>query len=117
MPAFSLEKKRRLKNSEKADVPITDGSGLETLLQEAELIRAKTPYGLLSRISIGDAGGKSVAFFPSCDIQHSHNPQRLDCQCASLIHQQVLREAIEHLPQNCKCHCEHVLKGESFEGK
>lgn len=96
---------------------ITGGSGLETLLQDAELIGVETPYGLLSLISIGDAGGKSVAFFSSYDVQHSHHPQRLDCQCACLILQQVLRETIEHLPQNSKCPCEHVLKDASFEVK
>jgi hypothetical protein len=96
---------------------ITGGSGLETLLQDAELIGVETPYGLLSLISIGDAGGKSFAFFPSYYVQHSHRPQRLDCHCACLILQQVLREAIEHLPQKHKCPCEHVLKDASFEVK
>ena len=96
---------------------IAGGSGLETLLQDAELIGVETPYGLLSLISIGDAGGEAVAFFPSYDVQHSDHPQRLDCQCACLILQQVLRETIEHLPQNRKCPCEHVLKDASFEVK
>ena len=98
-------------------MPITGGSGLETLLQDAELIGVETPYGLLSRISSGDAGGKSVAFFPSYDVQQFHHPQRLDCQCACLILQQVLREAIEHLPENNQCPCENVLKDASLEVK
>ncbi|UCD26074.1 MAG: hypothetical protein JSW19_03745 [Candidatus Bathyarchaeota archaeon] len=106
-----------MKNSGKADIPITDESGLETLLQDSDLIGVETPYGRLSLISIGDAGGKSVVFFPSHDVQQFGHLQRLDCRCACLILQQVLREAIEHLPQNYKCPCENVLKNASFEVK
>ena len=96
---------------------ITGVSGLETLLQDAELIGVGTPYCLLFLISIGDTAGKSVASFLGYQVQNSHHSQRLDCQCACLILQQVLRAASEHLSQNRKYPCEHVLRDASFEVK
>jgi 5'-methylthioadenosine phosphorylase len=67
-----------LRNSRKADVAIIGGSGLETLLEDTEQIRVGTPYGLPPSISIGEVGGKSVAFLPRHSVHHSIPPHKVN---------------------------------------
>jgi len=67
-----------LRNSRKADVAIIGGSGLETLLEDTEHIRVGTPYGLPPPISIGEVGGKSVAFLPRHGVHHSVPPHKVN---------------------------------------
>ena len=57
---------------------IIGGSGLETLLEGTERIRVGTPYGLPPRISIGEVGGKSVAFLPRHSVHHSIPPHKVN---------------------------------------
>lgn len=64
--------------SKKADVAIIGGSGLEVLLKDMEQIRVGTPYGLPPPISIGEIGGKSVAFLPRHGVHHSVPPHRVN---------------------------------------
>jgi len=67
-----------LRNSRKADVAVIGGSGLETLLEDTEQIRVGTPYGLPPPISIGEVGGKSVAFLPRHGVHHSVPPHKVN---------------------------------------
>ncbi len=57
---------------------IIGGSGLETLLEGTEKIRLGTPYGLPPPISIGEVGGKSVAFLPRHSVHHSIPPHKIN---------------------------------------
>ncbi len=57
---------------------IIGGSGLETLLKDMEQIRVGTPYGLPPPISIGEVGGKSVAFLPRHGVHHSIPPHKVN---------------------------------------
>ena len=57
---------------------IIGGSGLETFLEATEQIRVGTPYGLPSPISIGEVGGKSVAFLPRHSVHHSIPPHKVN---------------------------------------
>ncbi len=57
---------------------IIGGSGLETLLEGTEQIRVGTPYGLPPLISIGEVGGKSVAFLPRHSVHHSIPPHKVN---------------------------------------
>jgi len=59
-------------------VAIIGGSGLETLLEDMEQIRVGTPYGLPPPISIGEVGGKSVAFLPRHGVHHSIPPHKVN---------------------------------------
>ncbi|MGQ9461116.1 MAG: S-methyl-5'-thioadenosine phosphorylase [Candidatus Bathyarchaeaceae archaeon] len=67
-----------MKNLRKADVAIIGGSGLETILEDMEQIRVGTPYGLPPPISIGEVGGKSVAFLPRHGLHHSIPPHKVN---------------------------------------
>jgi len=59
-------------------VAIIGGSGLEALLKDMEQIRVGTRYGLPPPISIGEAGGKSVAFLPRHGVHHSIPPHKVN---------------------------------------
>jgi len=67
-----------LRNSRKADVAIISGSGLEALIKDMEQIRVGTPYGLPPPISIGEIGGKRVAFLPRHGLHHSIPPHKVN---------------------------------------
>ncbi len=62
----------------KADVAVIGGTGLETLLKGTEQIYVGTPYGIPPPISVGDVGGKSVAFLPRHNIHHSIPPHKVN---------------------------------------
>jgi 5'-methylthioadenosine phosphorylase len=56
-------------------VAIIGGSGFYSLLQEAEAVSVPTPYGAPSDlISIGDLGGRRVAFLPRHGADHRFAP-------------------------------------------
>ena len=57
---------------------IIGGSGLEALLKNMEQIRVGTPYGLPPPISIGEVGGKRVAFLPRHGLHHSTPPHKVN---------------------------------------
>ncbi len=57
---------------------IIGGSGLEALLEDTEQTRVGTPYGLPSPISIGEVGGKSVAFLVRHGVHHSIPPHKVN---------------------------------------
>jgi 5'-methylthioadenosine phosphorylase len=70
--------KRRWRTLKKADMAIIGGSGLEKLFKDMEQIHVGTPYGIPPPISVGDVGGKSVAFLPRHNIQHSIPPHKVN---------------------------------------
>jgi 5'-methylthioadenosine phosphorylase len=78
MLAFSGRKKGKLKSSKKIDVAIIGGTGLESLLRDAEQTRVGTPYGLPPPISVGEIEEIHVAFLPRHSIQHSVPPHEVN---------------------------------------
>ena len=67
-----------MRSLKKADIGIIGGTGLKTLLRDAEQIRAGTPYGLPPSISVGEIDGKPVAFLPRHGIHHSIPPHMVN---------------------------------------
>jgi len=80
MLVFSGRKKEKLKNSRKINVAIIGGTGLESLLKDAEQIRIGTPYGLPPPMSIGEIDGIQVAFLPRHGVQHCVPPHEVNYQ-------------------------------------
>lgn len=78
MLVFSGRKREKLKNSRKIDVAIIGGTGLESLLKDAEQTRIGTPYGLPPPISIGEIDGIPVAFLPRHGVQHCVPPHEVN---------------------------------------
>jgi len=78
MPVFSGRKREKLKSSRKIDVAIIGGTGLESLLRDAEQTRVGTPYGLPPPISIGEMDGIYVAFLPRHSVRHSIPPHEVN---------------------------------------
>jgi len=78
MPVSSGRKKEKLKSSRKVDVAIIGGTGLESLLKDAEQTRIGTPYGLPPPISIGEIDGVHVAFLPRHGVQHCVPPHEVN---------------------------------------
>ena len=61
-----------------ADVGIFGGSGFSSLLDDAENVEVETPYGAPSApLSIGEVGGKRVAFLPRHGVRHELPPHRI----------------------------------------
>lgn len=67
-----------MKSSRKIDVAIIGGTGLESLLKDAEQTRIGTPYGLPPPISIGEIDGIHVAFLPRHGVQHCVPPHEVN---------------------------------------
>jgi 5'-methylthioadenosine phosphorylase len=67
-----------LKSSRKIDVAIIGGTGLDSLLKDAELTRIGTPFGLPSPISVGEMNEIPVAFLPRHGPQHSIPPHKVN---------------------------------------
>ncbi|KPV64591.1 MAG: S-methyl-5'-thioadenosine phosphorylase [Candidatus Bathyarchaeota archaeon BA1] len=67
-----------MRSLKRVDIAIIGGTGLEALLKGVEQIQIGTPYGLPPPISIGEAGGKLVAFLPRHGIHHSVPPHKVN---------------------------------------
>ena len=67
-----------MRSLKKVDIGIIGGTGLETLLRDAELIHIGTPYGLPPSISVGEIEGKPVAFLPRHSVHHSVPPHMVN---------------------------------------
>jgi len=79
MRAFSERGKgRKREKLRKVEAAIIGGSGLETLLESVEQIRVGTSYGLAPTISIGEVGGKPVAFLPRHGAHHLDPPHMVN---------------------------------------
>jgi 5'-methylthioadenosine phosphorylase len=62
----------------KAEVGVFGGSGFYSLLEDVEEVEMDTPYGKPSApITIGDVGGKGVAFLPRHGRNHELPPHRI----------------------------------------
>lgn len=57
---------------------VIGGTGLETLLGNAERVRVGTPHGLPPPISVGELEGKPVAFLPRHGVHHHLPPHRVN---------------------------------------
>lgn len=68
----------KLRSLKKVNIGIIGGTGLETLLGDAEQIRVGTPYGLPSTISVGEMKGQRVAFLPRHSVRHSIPPHMVN---------------------------------------
>ena len=67
-----------MRSSKKIDIGVIGGTGLETLLRDAEQIRVGTPYGLSPSILVDEMNGKSVAFLPRHGAHHSVPPHMVN---------------------------------------
>jgi len=63
---------------DKTRIAIIGGSGLEKLFENPARSLTKTPYGTAPAISIGEIGGKQVAFLPRHGPNHSVAPHRVN---------------------------------------
>jgi len=61
-----------------AEVSIIGGTGLEELLEGVERITVGTPYGFPPSISIGEVGGRKVAFLPRHGRRHTTPPHMVN---------------------------------------
>jgi 5'-methylthioadenosine phosphorylase len=62
----------------KAEVGVFGGSGFYSLLEDVEEVEMETPYGKPSApLTIGDVGGKGVAFLPRHGRNHELPPHRI----------------------------------------
>jgi 5'-methylthioadenosine phosphorylase len=67
-----------LGSDRRADVGVIGGSGLYSLLDDAEEITVDTPYGAPSGpLTIGEVGGRRVAFVPRHGLGHTLPPHRV----------------------------------------
>ncbi len=61
-----------------ADVGVFGGSGFSTFLDDVEEVTIDTPYGATSApLTIGDVGGRRVAFLPRHGRKHELPPHRI----------------------------------------
>ena len=61
-----------------ADVGVFGGSGFYSFLEETETVEVETPYGSPSApVTIGEIGGKRVAFLPRHGGRHEYPPHRI----------------------------------------
>jgi 5'-methylthioadenosine phosphorylase len=65
--------------SSRADVAVIGGSGFYTFLQDPDDVTVATPYGEPSApISVGDVGGRRVAFLPRHGRRHEYPPHLIN---------------------------------------
>jgi 5'-methylthioadenosine phosphorylase len=61
-----------------ADIGVFGGSGFYSFLQDTEVVELDTPHGKPSApVTIGDVGGKRVAFMPRHGVHHEFPPHRV----------------------------------------
>ena len=62
----------------RADIGVFGGSGFYSFLEDVESIEVDAPYGRPSApFTIGDVGGKRVAFLPRHGVNHELPPHRI----------------------------------------
>src|SRR5262245_4994742 len=60
-------------------IGVIGGSGLYSLLDDAELVKVSTPYGDPSAaVTVGRMGGTDVAFLPRHGVAHEYPPHRIN---------------------------------------
>jgi 5'-methylthioadenosine phosphorylase len=60
------------------DIAVIGGSGLETLIESGRRIRVGTPYGHPPLITLGELGGRRIAFLPRHGYGHDLPPHRIN---------------------------------------
>ena len=61
-----------------ADIGVFGGSGFYSFLEDTETVEVETPYGSPSaRVTIGEIGGRRVAFLPRHGSRHEFPPHRI----------------------------------------
>jgi 5'-methylthioadenosine phosphorylase len=61
-----------------ADIGVFGGSGFYSFLQDTEVVELDTPYGKPSApVTIGEVGGRRVAFMPRHGVHHEFPPHRV----------------------------------------
>ena len=64
---------------DEATIGVFGGSGLQTFLDDVELVPVDTPYGPPSAaVAIGHVGGRGVAFLPRHGMSHELPPHRIN---------------------------------------
>ena len=62
-----------------AEIGVIGGSGLYSLIDGLEAVDVETPYGPPSApLSVGEVGGRAVAFLPRHGLSHEHPPHRIN---------------------------------------
>jgi len=61
-----------------AEVAVIGGTGLEDLFEGFETVNVGTPYGISHTLSIGEIGGRRVAFLPRHGRKHSIPPHKIN---------------------------------------
>ncbi|MEM2539600.1 MAG: S-methyl-5'-thioadenosine phosphorylase [Candidatus Bathyarchaeia archaeon] len=69
---------RDLNRSEKINIAVIGGSGLEELFIGSEKVNVGTPYGFSHTLSICEVQGKRVAFLPRHGYKHDVPPHRIN---------------------------------------
>ena len=65
--------------SSRADVAVIGGSGFYSFLDDPEQVEVSTPYGDPSApVSVGEVGGRRVAFLPRHGRHHEYPPHRIN---------------------------------------
>jgi 5'-methylthioadenosine phosphorylase len=61
-----------------ADIGVFGGSGFYSFLEDTETVEVETPYGSPSAaVTIGNVGGRRVAFLPRHGSRHEYPPHRI----------------------------------------
>jgi len=61
-----------------ADIGVFGGSGFYSFLEDTEVVELDTPYGKPSApVTIGEVGGRRVAFMPRHGVHHEFPPHRV----------------------------------------
>ncbi len=62
-----------------AEIAVIGGSGLYRLFEDPVVVTPETPYGEVSGpITVGDLGGRAVAFLPRHGVDHQIAPDRIN---------------------------------------
>ncbi len=65
--------------SSRADIAVIGGSGFYSFLEDAEEVDVSTPYGdPTAPVSVGEVGGRRVAFLPRHGRDHEYPPHRIN---------------------------------------
>lgn len=77
--AFNFDGNQRNDNNRIAEIGVFGGSGFYSFLENTELIQVETPYGCPSGpITLGEIGGKKVAFLPRHGERHTLPPHKIN---------------------------------------
>ena len=76
----ALQRSRRWRSA--ILIGVIGGSGLYELFDDGEDLKLPTPYGEHVTITVGQIGGRDVAFLPRHGRKHSVPPDRIDARAS-----------------------------------